>query len=90
MNKQGLIEAVAAATEESKASAERIVASVLDSVKKGLKKDKGVALVGFGTFSLKQRKARAGRNPKTGQTIQIAASKSVGFKPGKELKDSVR
>ena len=86
MNKQGLIECVAEEIEESKAQAEKIVSAVLNGVKKGLKKDKSVQVIGFGTFSVKNRKARKGRNPKTGQEIDIKASKTVGFKPGKQLK----
>ena len=72
---------------ESKAAAERAVSAVLDALVDGLKKDKSVALVGFGTFEVKERKARTGVNPATGEKIKIAASKTVGFKAGKSLKD---
>ena len=72
---------------ESKAAAERAVSAVLDALVDGLKKDKTVALVGFGTFEVKERKARTGVNPATGEKIKIAASKTVGFKAGKALKD---
>jgi DNA-binding protein HU-beta len=72
---------------ESKASAERSVTAVLEALVEGLKKDKTVALVGFGTFEVKERKARTGVNPATGEKIKIAASKTVGFKAGKALKD---
>jgi len=72
---------------ESKASAERSVTAVLEALVEGLKKDKTVALVGFGTFEVKERKARIGVNPATGEKIKIAASKTVGFKAGKALKD---
>lgn len=89
MNKQELIEAVAASADLSKADATRAVDSVVDNVTKTLKKGEQVTLVGFGTFSVKERAARTGRNPQTGETIQIAASKVPGFKAGKALKDAV-
>lgn len=89
MNKQGLVEIVAGDISESKAEAERVVSAVLNAVKKGLKKDKIVNIIGFGKFSLRQLKARKGRNPKTGEAIDIKASKTVGFKAGKELKSSL-
>jgi len=89
MNKQELIEAVAASADLSKADATRAVDSVVDTVTQTLKKGDQVTLVGFGTFSVKDRAARTGRNPQTGQTIQIAASKVPGFKAGKALKDAV-
>ena len=72
---------------ESKAAAERSVTAVLEALVEGLKKDKTVDLVGFGTFEVKERKARIGVNPATGEKIKIAASKTVGFKAGKALKD---
>lgn len=74
---------------ETKAQAERILTSVLDAVKAGLKKDGQVQLIGFGAFSVKKRKARKGRNPRTGEEIKIKASKTVAFRPGKGLKDSI-
>jgi len=89
MNKGDLVEAVAKELKDSKAAAERAVNSVLGNVKKGLKKDKKVQLVGFGTFDVRKRKARKGRNPRTGETITIKASKTVGFKAGQALKDSI-
>lgn len=89
MNKGDLVEAVAKELKDSKAAAERAVNSVLGNVKKGLKKDKKVQLVGFGTFDVRKRKARKGRNPRTGETINIKASKTVGFKAGQALKDSI-
>lgn len=89
MNKQELIQEVAADSELTKAQAEKTVNAVLAGIKKGLKKDKTVQLVGFGTFGVRQRKARTGRNPRTGETIKIKASKTVGFKAGKDLKESV-
>jgi DNA-binding protein HU-beta len=92
MNKSELVEAIVKNKNsgiDSKAAAERALESVLDAVRSGLKKDKAVQLIGFGNFVVKNRKARAGINPKTGEKIQIKASRSVGFKPGKALKASV-
>ena len=89
MNKQNLVEAVAKELGTSKAGGERAVNAVLCGISKGVKKDKGVQLIGFGTFSVKKRKARTGRNPQTGETLKIKASRTVGFKAGKKLKDSV-
>ena len=89
MNKQNLVEAVAKELGTSKAGGERAVNAVLCGISKGVKKDKGVQLIGFGTFSVKKRKARTGRNPQTGETIKIKASRTVGCKAGKKLKDSV-
>ncbi len=89
MNKGELIQAVAKDQKVSKAAAERVTNSVLDSVKKGLKKDKNVTLIGFGTFRVKSRKARMGRNPQTGEKIRIKASRTVGFKPGEAFKKMV-
>lgn len=89
MNKGDLIEVVADDAGLSKADATRAVDAMITAVTKALKTGKQVALVGFGTFSVKKRAARQGRNPRTGQTIQIAASKVPGFKAGKALKDAV-
>lgn len=71
----------------SKALAERAVDAVIESIKKGVKKDQSVQLIGFGTFSITERAARTGVNPKTGEKIQIAASKTVKFKAGAGLKE---
>ena len=90
MNKQDLIEAVLANKEagiESKAAAARAIA-VLDGIAASIKKDGNVQLIGFGTFSVKTRAARTGRNPQTGATIKIKASKTVGFKAGAALKET--
>ena len=87
MNKADLIENVSSELGITKAAAERSVNTVLDTIKKGVKKEKLVQLVGFGTFTIRQRKARTGRNPQTGETIKIKASKSVAFRPGKQFKD---
>ena len=89
MNKGDLVEAVAKDLKDTKAAADRAVNAVLSNIKKGLKKDKKVQLVGFGTFDVRKRKARKGRNPRTGATITIKARKTVGFKAGQGLKDSV-
>jgi DNA-binding protein HU-beta len=89
MNKAELIDAVAASANLSKADAGRAIDAVVDAVAKSLKRGQQVAVVGFGTFSVKHRAARQGRNPRTGETIQIAASNVPGFKAGKALKDAV-
>ena len=89
MNKADLVDAVAEAADVSKAQAQRCVDAVFDSIAEGLKAGDTVNLVGFGTFSTKERAARTGRNPRTGEAIEIAASRAPGFKPGKALKDAV-
>jgi DNA-binding protein HU-beta len=87
MNKGDLIEAVAKDLGGSKAAADKAVNSVLDNIKKNVKK--GVAIVGFGSFVVGSRKARTGRNPQTGETIKIKASKTIRFKAGKAFKDTL-
>jgi len=89
MNKTELIDAVADTADLSKADAGRAVDAVISSVTKALKGGDSVTVVGFGTFQVRARAARSGRNPKTGDTIQIAASKNPAFKAGKALKDAV-
>src|SRR6185503_14642695 len=89
MNKAELIEAVSTQTSLQKADATRAVDAVFDSITSALKSGDTVALLGFGTFVVKARAARAGRNPRTNETIQIPASKVPGFKAGKALKDAV-
>ena len=89
MNKSELIDAVAANADLQKASATRAVEAVMESIVTALKAGDTVSLVGFGTFSVKARPARTGRNPKTGESINIAATKVPAFKPGKGLKDEV-
>ncbi|BFM20772.1 nucleoid-associated protein HU-beta [Gilvimarinus japonicus] len=89
MNKTELIEAIAASADISKAAAGRALDAVVDGVTDSLKKGDQVVLVGFGTFSVKDRAARTGRNPQTGAEIQIAAAKVPSFKAGKALKDAV-
>ncbi len=89
MNKTELIDAIAAAADLPKASAGRALDAVVDSITDALKKGDQVSLVGFGTFSVKHRAGREGRNPQTGATIQIPAANVPGFKAGKALKDAV-
>ncbi|MBQ0754118.1 MAG: HU family DNA-binding protein [Gammaproteobacteria bacterium] len=89
MNKSELIDAIAAAADLSKADAGRALDATIESVTGALKSGDSVSLVGFGTFAVKQRAAREGRNPQTGKTIQIAAATVPGFKAGKALKDAV-
>jgi len=88
MNKAELVDMIQGEF-ESKAKAERAVNSVIEAIKDGIKKDGKVQLVGFGTFTVKKRKPRTGRNPQTGEQIKIKASKTVGFKPGKSMKDTL-
>lgn len=90
MNKADLIEAVASTADITKATASRAVDSITSAVTKALKKGDVVTLVGFGTFSVRKRAARKGRNPQTGEVIKIKATKAPGFKAGKALKDAVR
>ncbi len=89
MNKQDLVEAVAKELDTSKAQGERAVNAVLSGISKGVKKDKSVQLIGFGTFLVKKRKARKRRNPQTGETINIKASRTVGFKVGQKFKKMI-
>jgi DNA-binding protein HU-beta len=89
MNKTELIDAVAEAADLTKAESSRAVDAVIASVTKALKGGDAVTLVGFGTFQVRDRAARTGRNPKTGDTIKIAASNNPSFKAGKALKDAV-
>lgn len=90
MNKAGLIDSVAKACNISKASAGDSIEAFLNSITKSLKKGEAVTLVGFGTFSVKKRAARTGRNPQTGKQIKIPAKKVPAFKAGKELKAAVK
>ena len=89
MSKGDLIASVAKSAALSKAKAAVVVNAVLDSITKSLKKGKSVSLVGFGSFSVVKRKARNGRNPQTGKTIKIKATKAAKFKAGKGLKEAV-
>ncbi|WP_300411535.1 HU family DNA-binding protein [uncultured Alcanivorax sp.] len=89
MNKSELIDAVAAAADISKAKAAQAVDGMTAAVTKSLGQGDQVTLVGFGTFSVRERAARTGRNPRTGEEIKIAAAKIPAFKAGKALKDAV-
>ena len=88
MNKSELIDAIAASADLPKAAAGRALDAMIEAVGGALKEGDQVALVGFGTFSVRERSARSGRNPQTGATIQIAAAKVPSFKAGKALKDA--
>lgn len=89
MNKAELIDVIAVNADLSKADATRAIESMLDTITTALKAGDTVNLVGFGSFAVKARAARTGRNPQTGAAIDIAASKVPVFKPGKALKDSI-
>ncbi len=90
MNKADLINALAAKNAISKKDAEKAVNAVLDLIAEALKNGEKVQIMGFGSFEVKARAERTGKNPATGETIKIAASKAVVFKAGKALKDSVQ
>ena len=89
MNKSELVDNMASSAGISKAAAEKALTGLLESITNALSSGDKVTLVGFGTFSVKHRAARQGRNPRTGETIQIPASNVPGFKAGKGLKDAV-
>ena len=89
MNKNELVDAIAEEADLSKASAGRALVAAINAITGALTKQDTVSLVGFGTFSVKHRAAREGRNPRSGETIQIKASNAPGFKAGKALKDAV-
>ncbi|MGB4859236.1 MAG: HU family DNA-binding protein [Dokdonella sp.] len=89
MNKAEFVEAIATAAGLSKADAERALEGLVKVVKKTLKSGDSISLVGFGTFSVRKRAARTGRNPRSGETIKIKASKVPAFKAGKGLKDAL-
>ncbi|MEE8263893.1 MAG: HU family DNA-binding protein [Gammaproteobacteria bacterium] len=89
MNKSELIDAIAQSADISKAGAARALEAALDTITGALKRGDPVTLVGFGTFNVRQRAARSGRNPRTGETIFIRASKNPAFKAGKALKDAI-
>lgn len=90
MNKGDLVDAIAAGSGLSKAQAERALNTTIDSITGTLAKGNSVSLIGFGTFSVSQRGARKGKNPRTGEAIKIAARKVAKFKAGKGLSDTVR
>ncbi len=89
MNKGQLIEAVASELGESKAEASRALEAVVSCIAKAVKHDQSVTIVGFGTFTKKSRSARTGRNPATGQPMEIKASTTVGFKASQVLKEQL-
>ncbi len=88
MNKTALIDAVSKTT-STKKEARAVVDTVLETITKSLKKKEAVTLVGFGTFAVRKRKARTGRNPQTGEKLKISAKNIPVFKPGKALKEAV-
>lgn len=90
MNKTELVDAVAQATDLSKVAAGKAVTAVLDAIQHALNKGDSVVLTGFGTFSIRERPARTGHNPKTGRPMELKASKSPVFKAGKTLRDTVQ
>jgi DNA-binding protein HU-beta len=89
MNKAELIDAVADSADISKAAAGRAIDGAISTITDALKRGDSVTLVGFGTFAVRNRQARTGRNPRTGEEINIRASKVPGFKAGKALKDAL-
>ena len=89
MNKNELIQAIVAKTGSSKAEAERCVRALLETISETLQKGEPITLPGFGTFEVRDRGERSGRNPKTGEELKIAASKVPAFKPGATLKAAV-
>lgn len=89
MHKNDLVNLVADKIDLPKDKTSDIVSTVLEEITNALSRNDSVSLIGFGSFSQRHRAARTGRSPKTGESIQIAASNSVGFKPGKALKDAV-
>lgn len=89
MNKSDLVDAVARVTGETKTLVSDTVDAILDQITKALRRGDRVQLTGFGTFEVRDRKARQARNPQTGETIHVPAQKAPAFKAGKTLKDSV-
>lgn len=89
MNKRQLVAHVAEDLRVSRLGAERLVRTVLETIEQGLREDGTVTIAGFGTFEVKSRKARVGRNPRTGEPIQIAEGRRIGFRVGKALRDAL-
>jgi len=89
VNKNELVDEIAEASDISKAAATRALDAALDGISKSLQNADPVVLVGFGTFLVRERAARTGRNPRTGEPLEIAAAKVPAFKPGKALKDAL-
>ncbi|MGG0451750.1 HU family DNA-binding protein [Priestia megaterium] len=90
MNKTELVDAVATKSELTKQDSKKAVDALFESISNTLAKEEKVQLVGFGTFEIRERAERTGRNPQTGEEMTIPASKSPAFKPGKELKEAVK
>lgn len=90
MNKTELVKAVATQAELTQKDAAKAVDALFDTISNTLAQEEKIQLIGFGTFEVRERSARTGRNPQTGEEIQIAASKVPAFKPGKELKEAVK
>jgi len=90
MTKTDLVNSVAATTSMTKADSDRAINALLDSVRSALAKGEKVTLTGFGTFEVRKRAARTGRNPRTGEVISIPATKTPAFRAGKGLKDAVK
>ena len=90
MNKAELVEAMSKITQQTKADTERTLDAFIETVTRNVKRKDGVKLVGFGTFTSSNRKARVGRNPQTGEEIHVPARRVRVFRPGKELKDATR
>ena len=90
MNKSELVDAIAESADLSKVSAGKALDATISAISQALKNGDSVSLVGFGTFTVRERAARAGRNPQTGEALEIKASKIPAFKAGKMLKDAVR
>ena len=90
MNKTELVASIAAKAEISKKDADKALAAFIDTVADALKSGDKISLVGFGTFEARERAARTGINPRTGESIEIAASKNPVFKAGKALKDAIK
>jgi DNA-binding protein HU-alpha len=89
MRKPDLAAFIADKADISNAKANDVLSAILDEITNALNRKESVSLIGFGTFEVRHRNARTGKNPQTGEAIQIAASNTVGFKPGKALKDAV-
>jgi DNA-binding protein HU-beta len=90
MNKSELISAVAAATQSTRGATIQVIDAMIDVISTSLQKGEEVTISGFGTFTVRERAARKGRNPITGETIRIPSTKAPAFRPGKNLKDVVR
>ena len=90
MNKTELVKAVSTQAELTQKDAAKVVDALFETISNTLAKEEKIQLVGFGTFEVRDRAARKGRNPQTGEEIDIAASKVPAFKPGKELKEAVK